>query len=154
MFKRIPALRATFVMLALLGLMACAAPRQKRPAIPEPTDQELVAMLAGEVWVAEYIHGRPVIDMSHTSMVFTTDGKVNGLGGCNNYMGSYTLKDGEITFSPMASTMKMCAPALSDQEHRFFSSLAKPQNVSFENGLLHLTPENGEPSVFGLHNPE
>lgn len=136
-----------FILALLLSMGACSA-RQPMGQVSPPTDAELINVLAGPVWVAEYIHGAPVVDMSHSSMVFTTDGMVNGSGGCNSYRGNYTLKQGMITFSPMAATMKMCAPALSDQELRFFQSLAKPQSVSFEYGQLLLTPEEGQPSVF------
>lgn len=133
----------------LLILAACAPPtKAPEPAPKPPTDQELIGLISGPLWVAEYIHGQPVIDMSHTSMVFTTAGKVSGLAGCNAYGGTYTLKNGKITFSPLAATMKMCAPALDDQEDRFFQSLAKPQTVRFVNGLLHLFPAEGNPSVF------
>lgn len=141
-------LHCTIVLLALLGWAGGCAKKQPPAAPPVISDAELVESLAGRAWVAEYIHGLPAIDMSHTSMVFTTNGGVKGSGGCNSYGGSYTLKDGTITFSPMASTMKMCAPALSDQEMRFFQSLAEPQAVSFENGLLRFTPAEGKPSVF------
>lgn len=124
------------------------------PPQPTMTDADIIRQLAGTVWVAEYISGRPVVDMSHTSMVFSTDGGVNGNGGCNVYTGKYVLKDSMITFPPLAATMKMCAPALSDQEMHFFQSLAEPQKVSFENGMLKLKAEGKESSVFGVHNPE
>lgn len=136
----------------LLVLHACAPATKAPEQVPAaPDDAELVSMLAGRVWVAERIHGRPVVDMSHTSMVFTTDGRVSGRGGCNSYTGSYSLDNGVISFPPMAATMRMCAPALEDQETRFFRSLSEPQAVSFQNGLLYLTPSGGEPSVFAEH---
>jgi len=138
----------------LLSLGACMAAKEKPKQIALPTDAELIGQLAGTVWVAEYIHGNPVVDASHTSMVFTTEGKVSGRGGCNNFTGSYILKDGKISFPPMAVTMKMCAPALSKQEYNFFQSLDKPQKVSFQNGMLSLTPNKGDPSVFGPYNTE
>lgn len=141
-----------FIGLTTLLLLAACATRQEAPAPPTAmTDAEIVNRLAGPVWVAEYIHGTPVVDMSHTSMVFTDQGSVAGSGGCNNYKGGYTLKDGRISFPPLATTMKMCVPALSDQEQRFFQSLGKPQAVEFENGLLKLVPEEGKPSVFAPH---
>lgn len=138
----------------LLSLAACMAAKEEPKLITTPTDAELIGQLAGTVWVAEYIHGNPVVDASHTSMVFTTGGKVSGRGGCNNFTGSYILKNGKISFPPMAVTMKMCAPALSKQEYRFFQSLDKPQKVSFQNGMLYLKPDKGNPSIFGPYNTE
>lgn len=140
----------------LLILTGCGAGREAELPVPPPVvdDATIVSHLAGTVWVAEYIHGVPVMDMSHTSMVLTTKGKVFGLGGCNNYSGKYALEGGVVTFPPLATTMKMCAPALSDQEVRFFQSLSVPQTVSFENGMLYLTPKEGKPSVFAPHSTE
>lgn len=146
--------RLLCISVLLLGLVACTTVRQETAGETAMRDADIVVAIAGNVWVAEYIHGRPVVDMSHTSMVFSTDGGVNGSGGCNAYTGTYALKDGLISFGPMAATMMMCAEALSDQEMRFFQSLAEPQGVSLVNGLLHLTPAEGKPSVFAVQEIE
>lgn len=150
--KRSRILRLAGLLVFVVSLAACAVRQQTATSVV--SDADLIAALADRVWVAEYIHGRPVVDMSHTSMVFTTDDNVNGSGGCNAYSGSYTLKNGKISFGPLASTMRMCAEALSDQEMRFHQSLSAPQKVSFENGLLKLTPAEGEPSIFAVQEME
>lgn len=142
-----------FMCLFLAGLAACSV--HKEPVGPAPMDDaQLISILAGRLWVAESIHGRPVIDMSHTAMVFTTNGVVNGSGGCNAFTGNYALENGVITFPPLAVTMKMCAPALNTQEAAFIQSLKEPQKVSFSRGLLLFTPDNGAPSVFAVQNLE
>ncbi len=146
-------MKNVFRAMALVTLMAIVlgcAKQQTPPAETVVSDADLISAIAGRVWVAEYIHGLPVVDMSHTSMIFTTADSVNGSGACNAYSGSYALKDGAITFGPMAATMKMCPEAISDQEMRFFQSLDVDQTVSFENGLLHLTPAEGKPSIFAV----
>lgn len=149
------ALRLGFICLLLLAIAACTGAKPVAPvAEPVMSDAEIITQLAGRIWVAEYIHGRPVIDMSHSSMVFTTEGLINGLGGCNNYRGNYTIKNGTITVPPVAATMKMCPPAISKQEDRFFHSMTQEQQVTFKNGLLYLTPKDGEPSVFSPRNME
>jgi len=140
----------TVALCAVLCFIAACAGKQVTPVEPVMSDADRITALAGKVWVAEYIHGQPVVDMSHTSMIFTTDGGVKGNSGCNTYGGSYTLKDGSITFGPMAATLRMCADALGDQEMRFFQSLGSAQTVSFENGLLHLNPAEGKPSIFAV----
>lgn len=149
-------LKTTLALALVLMLAACVA-RQEKAAAPQAKpmdDAQIMESLAGPVWVAEYIHGKPVIDMSHTSMVFTADGSVAGSGGCNNFKGGYTIKDGKISFTPLATTMKMCAKALSDQEYRFFQSLSEPQAVAFENGLLKFVPEEGDATIFAPHEME
>ena len=48
------------------------------------------------------------------------------------YTYKVTLKGVLITFTPMASTMMACAPALMDQETRFFDALTKADTVSID----------------------
>lgn len=139
----------SIVCVTLLVTAACA-PKREAPQPAPPSDAALVSALAGRVWVAESIHGQPVVDRSHTSMIFTTNGEVRGRGGCNAYSGSYTLEKGRLSFSPLAATMRMCAPALGKQETRFFQSLAEPHALSFKDELLYLTPKDGKPSVFAV----
>lgn len=139
------------LLLVLTFASGCAVQQQVVPPVMD--DSTILSRLAGNVWVAEYIHGRPVLDMSHTSMVFSTEGTVKGRGGCNSYSGDYALKNGVITFSHMAATMKMCPQAINEQESRFFDSLNSEHAVSFKNGLLVLTPKSGPPSSFAVHNP-
>lgn len=142
--------RCCAVLLLMGGLVACGG-KSVEPQTPSMNDEELTAMLIGKVWVAESIQGDPVADMTHTSMVFNEDGSVRGRGGCNTYAGRYTLANGGIMFSPLAATMKMCVPALEDQEERFFKAMEGKQTVWFENGLLHLSTGSGPPCVFAEH---
>jgi heat shock protein HslJ len=80
-----------------------------------------------------------------TCFRFLPDGKVAGSGGCNRYNGSATLKGPQITFAPLASTMMACAPALMDQEMRFFAALSKADTVSFDKTGALLIQVKGEP---------
>ncbi|PQM75085.1 META domain-containing protein [Corynebacterium sp. J010B-136] len=41
-------------------------------------------------------------------LVFAEGGAVSGSDGCNRLMGQWTVEDGVITFSQMASTMMYC----------------------------------------------
>lgn len=134
------------LILLLAGSLLLGCTPKKSPNVVANTD------FMGKEWVAEYILGAPVIDMSHSSIQLNEDGSVTGNGGCNAYTGSYTLEGNTLTFGPMAATMKMCAEALSDQEMRFFQSLAAPLTIKMENGLLNLVPAEGKPSVFAIQN--
>ena len=142
----------TLAILAILICLSACAVKQDEPVDIPMSDAEIKMELAGKVWVAEYLLGLPVVDMSHTSMVFSASDEVRGRGGCNPYGGNYSVKDGMISFGPMAATMRMCGKALGDQETRFFRSLAEPLTISFENGLLHLVPAGGEASIFAVQN--
>jgi putative lipoprotein len=72
------------------------------------------------------------------------DGKVAGSGGCNRYSGSTALKGAQIEFTPMASTMMACAPALMDQETRYFAALTQADTVTFDRTGALLIRVKGE----------
>ncbi|WP_319471951.1 META domain-containing protein [uncultured Pseudodesulfovibrio sp.] len=147
MFER-RTMKALLAMVLCLSLLTACAGKKAVSEDAAMSDADLLAQLAGRAWVAEYIDGLPVVDMSHTSMVFSTDGKVKGTGGCNSYSGGYTLENGRISFTPFATTMRSCVPALNDQEMRFFSFLNGKLIVKFKSGLLYLVSEEGKPSIF------
>jgi len=99
--------------------------------------------LTGTAWWVEDIGGKGVIDMSHTTIEFTGDGKVMGDTGCNRYFGSVEIVAMDIAFGPLAGTRKACAPALMDQEGRFFQAMGEINRWEIaETGLLYLS--NGE----------
>lgn len=127
---------------AVLLLAACG---QKKPVpVVDPKS------LGGDPWVLEDLLGHGVIDNSHTTLQFMPSGKVNGSGGCNKYTGSVAFKGQAITFTPMAATMMACAPALMDQETRYFDALTKADSVAMDkNGalLIHVKGE-GKPLLF------
>jgi len=95
-------------------------------------------------WWVEDIDGKGVIDRTHTTLHFIEDGRVAGDTGCNRYNGSVEIFGTSISFGPMAGTRKACAPALMDQEMKFYQAVAKV--VSWEvpgTGLLHLKDADG-----------
>jgi len=120
-------------------MLAACAPKQPTPVVIDATT------LGGVTWLLEDLAGRGVIDNSHVTIEFLPDGKVAGSGGCNRYNGSATLKGPQITLAPLASTMMACAPALMDQEMRFFAALSKADTVSFDKTGALLIQVKGEP---------
>lgn len=128
-------------------LAACSG---KQPAKQPAPVVVSATTLAGAPWLLEDLTGRGVIDNSHTTLQFLPDGKVSGSGGCNRYSGSVALKGSQITFTPMASTMMACAPALMDQETRFFAALTQADAVTFDKTgalLIHVKGE-AKPLLF------
>lgn len=102
------------------------------------------ASLVGGEWVIEDINGGGVIDNSRASLMFGEDGRVSGMGSCNNYNAGYTLTGEGLSFSRAAATLRACAPALMDQEQKFFDTLAKVSGFSIdETGALILTAPDG-----------
>ena len=125
-------------LLAATLLLAACAHKDPAPVVISPKT------LGDATWLLEDLAGRGVIDNSHTTIQFLADGKVAGSGGCNRYNGKVTLKGALITFTPMASTMMACAPALMDQETRFFDALTKADTVSIDKTGALLIGVKGE----------
>ena len=104
--------------------------------------------LQGTAWWVEDIAGKGVIDMSHTTIDFTQEGKVAGDTGCNRYFGGVEIGDGDITVGALAGTRKACPEALMNQETSFYEAMGKV--VSWEiadTGLLHLRDADGNDQV-------
>jgi len=74
-------------------------------------------------YVVEWIGERPLMDYSHLTVTFDESGRAYGNGGCNHWFASYTLDGDKLSFGPVGSTRKACAPALMEQEQRFFKAL-------------------------------
>jgi heat shock protein HslJ len=109
-------------------MMAAAGQAANDPAMPE---------FASTAWRAETIMGRPVMDYAASTITFEADGRVQGRGGCNRYFGSSTIEGERLSLGPLGATKMTCAPALMDQETRFFEALQTAERWTFdEHGLL------------------
>ncbi|MEZ5997966.1 MAG: YbaY family lipoprotein [Hyphomonas sp.] len=121
-----------------LGMLVLVSAAPARPPAPQPA-------LTGAEWIVEDVNRTGIIDASHISMAFGTDGRVTGLASCNNYTGSYTQDGSALTVGPLAMTRKMCPEALMNQEMKFTGILARVTGFSFdETGALVLLTGEGE----------
>ena len=77
------------------------------------------------------------------TMTFSADGQVNGGAGCNTYRGSYKVDGNQLTFSPMASTKKMCAEPVMALEQAFFAALGETTSYEISNSQLMLLDADG-----------
>jgi putative lipoprotein len=125
------------------------------PANPEP--QTILVKRVGQVadagpsglfgvtWLAEDIEGRGVMDYAQSTLVIASDGKVSGRGGCNSYFAAAEVDGASIRIGAVGSTFKACAPALMDQEHKFFAALGKAAGFRLDEqtGKLFLTDAGG-----------
>lgn len=62
-------------------------------------------------------------------LIFEKD-TVSGYAGCNNFMGSYELKDQSISFGPLASTKMYCEGPQMQQEDVLLKALS--QNLQLQ----------------------
>jgi heat shock protein HslJ/membrane-bound inhibitor of C-type lysozyme len=76
-------------------------------------------LFRGAEWVVEDLAGESIIDRSRITLRFLEGNRVAGRASCNRYMGGYNLTGEGLSFTPLASTMMACAPALMNQERRF-----------------------------------
>jgi heat shock protein HslJ len=111
---------------------------------------EPAAALAGTTWRAETITGRPVIDCAASTITFEADGRVSGRGGCNRYFGTSTIAGEQLAFGAMGATRMACAPALMDQEARFFEALGAADGwaIGADGLLLIYSAGADQPSRF------
>ncbi|MBZ9655155.1 META domain-containing protein [Phyllobacterium lublinensis] len=103
----------------------------------EPTDVN---------WLAEDIGGG-VIDYAQTTLMIKSDGSVSGSGGCNRFMTSASIDGSKITFKPAAATRMMCAPALMDQEQKFFSALEQTRSFAIDSATKKLLLHNADGKI-------
>lgn len=124
------------------------------PAKPEPlsivlkkVDQDAAAQpatLFGTTWLAEDIDGQGVIDNAQSTFSVANDGKVAGSGGCNRYFAQAEVDGDKIDIGKAGATMMACAPALMDQERKFFAALEKAATFRIDGqGKLFLVDANG-----------
>lgn len=113
-------------------------------AVRQGTMEHETKSLDGTEWLAEDINGGGVIDFAQTTLKIGTDGGVTGSGGCNSFFATATLKDKEVSFSPVTTTYIQCAPALMDQETKFYEALARTKSYRIEDGKLYLIDMAGK----------
>ena len=94
-------------------------------------------------WLVEDIQGRGVIDSAQTTIAISAEGAVSGSGGCNRYRSQALIEGAGLRFGPVAGTRMSCAPALMDQEHKFFAALDMVRSYQFDGTLLLMLDESG-----------
>jgi heat shock protein HslJ len=94
-------------------------------------------------WLVDSINGKPVITKSTTNLKFTEENMLSGSASCNSISTSYSSQDKAISIGPIASTRKMCLPALMDQEAIFLQALSKVRRFQLNNGQLSMFDPQG-----------
>lgn len=74
-------------------------------------------------WQVEFIGNRPIVDRSHTELVFQADGSLSGSTGCNRFTTRYRIRGDLLMLEPIAVTRRSCIPALGEQESRYLDIL-------------------------------
>lgn len=104
----------------------------------------LVEGLVGTQWLLEDLNGSGVIDNAQSTLVFVEQGesssetRIGGSGGCNRYFSQLTAEAERISISAIGSTRMACAPALMDQESRFFQALQTANRIELDGPYLRI----------------
>lgn len=100
----------------------------------------------GQFQITE-IEGKAIEANSKPQMSLNEDGSLTGNSGCNSFSGSYEWLGSVLRIGDMASTRKMCAPALMGQEQRLLGLFASVKSAKMAGLDLILTDENNNPLV-------
>jgi putative lipoprotein len=103
------------------------------------------ATLSNNYWKLVSVNGKAVEKAEHQQeahIQFNDDGTVNGFFFCNAFNGKYQRDGNKLTFSPLASTSKMCVKNM-DSELSFANALNNTKSYAIAADALKLMDENG-----------
>lgn len=97
----------------------------------------------GPSWQVVQINGASV-PSTHLYQLRFNDGRISGRFGCNQFSGTYAIKEERMVARDIASTLIGCPEPAASHEAQGFLTLAKPMKVDWESGdRVTLTNENG-----------
>jgi heat shock protein HslJ len=145
-------------------LSACAMPKHPDAAAsaPDPFNPAAAQLLDDTSWdltawkqadgtaraLPSADHGGPI-----TLTLSTSGGQrhASGFSGCNRFMGSYALKDGKLSFGPLAGTRMACMSPGGDIEGQFLNALTRIERTGVQMRppqQMQLTLDNGDTLIF------
>lgn len=107
--------------------------------------------LVDKEWKLEYLSQDGIqtnIEDKIPTLRFSIDGKINGMGGCNNYFGSYNLSGRTIRIGEIGATRMICDEG-SELEGTYLSVLGLELRGLFSEGKLILSADHGNRLIFG-----
>lgn len=118
------------------------------------TDKNAVSgqNIANDYWVLETLNNEQIThpkDPREIGFKLNSDeNRISGFGGCNNFMGSYTLTDSnKIEFSKIASTKMACLQSTFD-ERLLFEALENADSYTISENRLTLKRGNNGIATF------
>jgi heat shock protein HslJ len=141
---------ATITLIALT-VMSCNT--QKRTTSENSTESVNtmdVQSIENTKWVITTLEGQDMSDHQNNDQIIyftlnSEDNRVSGFSGCNTFMGTYTLGDGNrISFSQMAST-RMACPDAKINEVQILSIFDTADNFTIADGKLSLNKAKRAP---------
>lgn len=100
--------------------------------------------LAGGIWQIERLGKVPLRGTAPPTIQFVS-GRISASPGCNAHNGRYRIAGGRLIAGPLASTRRMCPPALMRRDAEFAAILGQPLTLtSPREGRLLLTAPDGK----------
>lgn len=111
-------------------------------AVMSVTSEERNAVV-GRDWLAEDIGGAGVVDRVRTVIAIGAGGDVTGSGGCNLLNGTAQINGISLAFGTIATTRKLCPPAVMDQEGKFLRALDLTREFRIDGPYLKILDRDG-----------
>jgi heat shock protein HslJ len=74
--------------------------------------------------------------------IFSQEGSLSGVSGCNNYVASYTVQDNQIKIQQAVSTLRACTKGM-DQEAAYLKALEGVETYQIKGASLEITYDGG-----------
>jgi heat shock protein HslJ len=102
----------------------------------KPVPRSMRDTLANTEWLLEDLGGTGVVDRIQTTLRFDATNRISGQGGCNRYTGTVEFNAAQVKIGAVASTRKLCVPAVMDQETRYFQAIQNAERVELDGAYL------------------
>ena len=134
----------------LFGTAGCAFEESSdagTPAAAEPAAASTKpdVTLTNTYWKLVELNGAAVEpgEDRELHMILRGEDQVGGYAGCNQFTGSVTVSGDGLSFGPIASTRRMCAESM-QQEDAFLQALENAQRYSISGEDLAIENSGGE----------
>ncbi|MDO3385708.1 META domain-containing protein [Gilvimarinus sp. SDUM040013] len=138
-------LNGVHLMVRMMVLTACIAISacQVTDSEQEASSAQVQPSITGS-WRVKTVMGESVGAESKSYLRFEDANRLSGNSGCNQFFGEYHYTDTQLTLAKdLASTRKMCLPAIMQQEQHFTRVLSQALSVTVDQSSLQLQDQNG-----------
>lgn len=107
------------------------------------------ASLQNTYWKLVSLNGEQVQvveGMREPHLILKQGNRVQGFSGCNQFMGQFEQQNGQLSFGPIAGTMRACVPSL-DYERPFLQLLQGEVHWSIDGEQLELNNPGSQTSA-------
>ena len=100
--------------------------------------------LTSKSWNLHTINDELLYGNSAITLSFDTSNQLSGSAGCNRYRGKYHSDNGVINVETIATTKKLCTPAIMEQERQYLRILNDAVTYVDKCGRLKISSQDNE----------